>query len=605
MSSNYIRANNITILEKQESSLVKLKIRISVFFKNGSGSQSEIAKFFRSGTDVREDSLCNSLPYELCGSNIVFDDIDEKDGNYIIYDKSYIVDESSPRAMEQMSRSIDEFVEGLCAKNDVEEVIVCLFIPSISDAPIIPTLFFQSYPPNCILKEKQLGVLEKINNKKSIIYYFGFDSISNTYKTDLETFNYTNSAPSQLLLQLSALICQYTYFYIDYFEIKDWSLLKNTKTSISKKNSIIDYFTEPEIKKYESFWKRVGSHIIESVKIPYKIASRVFDILCNYDEHLKGRVYNRIKEIVDISVYNFDKNGYKKDSGEQLYSIIENILLASTNAGMPISLYEYFQKCNYWKYLEQNGFNGRLEEFAKEWRVESHIKGFVSGFGALVFTNGKDYICCFKGTDFDSYGRDWILTNVLQGLSGFSLQHIRAVKEAKKLDKAIGGLCNIWFVGHSLGGGLASAATIATKGRIGITFNAAGLNVVGVKVNQLFNNLNSILHPSKSWNRVFPYRIKGEILDTAQKIYLRPIAFGTLERGYGKKSVELDLKIDNEEISCFNKHGINNFLLKESLSEIKPHNVTKNENKEDIANENKVVRVEFNSKDTHFKREFL
>ena len=170
MSSNYIRANNITILEKQESSLVKLKIRISVFFKNGSGSQSEIAKFFRSGTDVREDSLCNSLPYELCGSNIVFDDIDEKDGDYIIYDKSYIVDESSPRAMEQMSRSIDEFVEGLCAKNDVEEVIVCLFIPSISDAPIIPTLFFQSYPPNCILKEKQLGVLEKINNKKSIIY---------------------------------------------------------------------------------------------------------------------------------------------------------------------------------------------------------------------------------------------------------------------------------------------------------------------------------------------------------------------------------------------------------------------------------------------------
>ena len=139
-----------------------------------------------------------------------------------------------------------------------------------------------------------------------------------------------------------------------------------------------------------------------------------------------------------------------------------------------------------------------------------------------------------------------------------------------------------------------------------IVFETCNSNLrIFICLKYFFNNLNSILHPSKSWNRVFPYRIKGEILDTAQKIYLRPIAFGTLERGYGKKSVELDLKIDNEEISCFNKHGINNFLLKESLSEIKPHNVTKNENKEDIANENKVVRVEFNSKDTHFKREFL
>ncbi len=586
MSSNYIKANDINKEDESQSSKVKLKIRITLIFRTFQSSQKAICKAFRAKDDIDRFENGEDIGQELSGSEIVFTDLDEKSGEYVIKDKTYNVDETSPKAMMQMSKSIDDYVKFMCNQSDVESAIVCFFIPSLSDAPIIPTLFFQSFAPKCVQSECQKKTYAKIENKNSYIFYFGFDKIERYANETNEEKGGANNGLTQTIVQLSALICQYTYFYIDYYEVKDWSIFKDTKTSIASREFISDYFSKPETKENNSLWQKVGKAISTSLSLPIKAVQKTFDFLCNYDGHLKGRIYKRIKEITDIT-------------GKNPYETIEDILQSSKIQGKPVCLYEYFQKGGYWdEYLR----NDILKEEARKWKIVTHTKGKISGYGSLLFTNGIDYICCMKGTDFDSYGRDWILTNLLQGLTGFSLQHVRAVVEGKKLDAEVGIMGNVWFTGHSLGGGLTSAATIATKGRMGITFNAAGLNVMGVKVNQLFNNPISIIHPDQSWNRVFPYRIQGEVLDQAQKKYLRPITMHTLERGYGKKSVEVNLVKDGSEISCLDRHGINNFLYKEVVEQLQPfNNISDRQMAQESTKYNKVVKIDFSTKNANFQ----
>lgn len=588
MSSNYINANNINVEERPQVSMVKLKIRINLIFRTLHTSQQTVRDKFRRGERAIEEDNGDSLAQELSGSEIRFVDTDEDSGEYLLKDKTYVVAEASPKAMELLSRSIDTYVKGFCDLSDVEKVSLCFFVPSISDSPIIPTLFFQSFPPACVLSDGQKGTFRKIDNGRSNLVYFGIGNIIRFNRGKNSKSNFANETLNRKIVQIAALICHYTYFYIDYYELNDWSFFKDTKDSVANRDSIKKFFSKPTKTKVDSIWNKIGQSIAVSLSIPRVVLQKAFDILCNYDWHLKGRIYHRIEEISNIT-------------GQDTCETIMGILTASAQRRTPVSLYEYFEIGGYWKYLKSED----LEEEAKKWKIISHKKGKVSGFGALLFTNGKDYICCFKGTDFDSYGRDWIFTNLLQGLTGFSLQHVLSVIEGKKLDTEVAQTGNVWFVGHSLGGGLASAATIATKGRTGITFNAAGLNFMGVKLNQLINNFSSIIHPSQCWNRVFPYRIKGEVLDQAQKIYLRPIALGTLERGYGKKSVEIELRPDGKEIPCFNRHGINNFLYKDVMNALQPFNEQPDQEVR-LTNwgNNKVRKIEFFAKESKMETEF-
>jgi len=96
----------------------------------------------------------------------------------------------------------------------------------------------------------------------------------------------------------------------------------------------------------------------------------------------------------------------------------------------------------------------------------------VDGFSASVY-KGEDgvYYAAFRGTNMTS-GENW-RANTRQAFGLSSSQYDQAVDLAVQIDQATQG--NVVFVGHSLGGGLASAASYAT-GRNAITFNAAGLS---------------------------------------------------------------------------------------------------------------------------------
>lgn len=114
----------------------------------------------------------------------------------------------------------------------------------------------------------------------------------------------------------------------------------------------------------------------------------------------------------------------------------------------------------------------------KNLKMENSETGFMSamyGRWDEASQSYSEYVYATAGTDFTS-GVDWE-NNIQQMLSGDSEQYRQSVINAKIL--AASNIANsgkeITFVGHSLGGGLASANALAT-GLPAITFNAAALS---------------------------------------------------------------------------------------------------------------------------------
>lgn len=123
-------------------------------------------------------------------------------------------------------------------------------------------------------------------------------------------------------------------------------------------------------------------------------------------------------------------------------------------------------------------------------------------YRARVFTDGNEVVLAFAGTnDFPD-----VITDAFQGVFGGGRDYEYAIKDAKKLIDANPG-ASIRFVGHSLGGGLATAAA-AVHGNRATTFNAAGVN------QRTLTPHNASLIGID--NRVDAFRVQGEFLSTFQ-----------------------------------------------------------------------------------------
>lgn len=88
-----------------------------------------------------------------------------------------------------------------------------------------------------------------------------------------------------------------------------------------------------------------------------------------------------------------------------------------------------------------------------------------------VFGPDANAVLAFKGTEFTSM-EDWA-NNFLQGTGNEAAYYSQAMDLARTVRDATGG--RVEFTGHSLGGGLASAAA-GVSGQRAWTFNAAGLH---------------------------------------------------------------------------------------------------------------------------------
>jgi hypothetical protein len=145
-----------------------------------------------------------------------------------------------------------------------------------------------------------------------------------------------------------------------------------------------------------------------------------------------------------------------------------------------IKQYAELSKCSY---------GDKICTASSEWKKLSKKEldklGFLSdlfdnpdnGFHAELFKNKVtgEYVLGFEGTD---EGKDWAKGNV-QAINGLlAKQYQDAVILALMVNRQLGGK-KLTFTGHSLGGGLASIASMVT-GHKAVTFNAAGVNVATV-----------------------------------------------------------------------------------------------------------------------------
>lgn len=150
-----------------------------------------------------------------------------------------------------------------------------------------------------------------------------------------------------------------------------------------------------------------------------------------------------------------------------------------------------------------------------DWRPDNRFDNYftkrddVSGFNSQLYSrvnsDGRiEFAYITQGTNMDS-SADW-LTNLTQGLWGYSPQYELSVDNARKLRELLGD-CELSFGGHSLGGGLALANAYATGDRA-FVFNPASLS------------------PLTKWRYglnakpiIDTYITKGEILDLLRDVF--------------------------------------------------------------------------------------
>lgn len=127
------------------------------------------------------------------------------------------------------------------------------------------------------------------------------------------------------------------------------------------------------------------------------------------------------------------------------------------------------------------------KEATEDIKIEEGCWENESGFKASLYYNEKEnlYILAFAGTE---NLKDWI-TDIRQGIGLDDKkrgQYRKAIELADKVQE-YAGQKNLIITGHSLGGGLASIASVAT-GCNAYTFNAAGLHPKTLKDQELSPN---------------------------------------------------------------------------------------------------------------------
>ena len=210
--------------------------------------------------------------------------------------------------------------------------------------------------------------------------------------------------------------------------------------------------------------------------------------------------------------------------------------------------------------------------------ITNHDKGFMlksssSGLYSQLFyystpADSKQdsfdtkYAYCTAGTNVLSIA-DWF-SNIAQGLIGWAPQYVQSVRNAKILDQSLKDY-PLLFIGHSLGGGLASNNALVTKSRHAITFNAAGLNVMRTEATLLINNRDALFHIEERRSRIHPYIIRGEILHVILGM------IGQSPYGYDKEHsyVVDETSFIDKVRRTVDRHGLDGFikgaLLKETL----------------------------------------
>lgn len=195
----------------------------------------------------------------------------------------------------------------------------------------------------------------------------------------------------------------------------------------------------------------------------------------------------------------------------------------------------------------------------KKFKLKSGATGFYSQVFYKPAATGRDYgkfAYCTAGTNPSSLA-DWF-SNISQGLIDWAPQYVQSVRNAKILDKCLASKF-LLFVGHSLGGGLASRNALATQSRHAVTFNAAGICVFRTASKWLIDTVGDFFRENKSSQdkRVHPFLIRGEILHVVLRLVGEmPYGFDRKQPSYVNDSAPMYTRVTN----TLGRHGVVNFI---------------------------------------------
>lgn len=135
-----------------------------------------------------------------------------------------------------------------------------------------------------------------------------------------------------------------------------------------------------------------------------------------------------------------------------------------------------------------------------------------SGFRAAIYQNQDgQYVVAYAGTDPGQMAD--IGADATQAFGLDTAQYSQATQLARQAERVFGD-GNVAFTGHSLGGGLAAAASLATNAS-GVTFNAAGLSNDTIRA--LGFSPNAVREQAADSGQIRRYVVDGEPLTLAQQ----------------------------------------------------------------------------------------
>lgn len=181
-----------------------------------------------------------------------------------------------------------------------------------------------------------------------------------------------------------------------------------------------------------------------------------------------------------------------------------------------------------------------LSDYANELiTLEDPNNGFYSELYERTNADGSiTYVYATRGTE----GPHDAGEDIRQPLGLPAYQYELSVRNANTLSSWLGDN-PLYFVGHSLGGGLASANALAT-GRDAITFNAAGLS----RETRHHNSLQPYANYVADGNRIDAYVLSGEIVSRAQSVSVQQVLLLLLRPLLGSDMPKLKQSAD--------KHGL-------------------------------------------------
>ncbi len=516
MSSVIVGAKGVTKQEISESQVQPVLLQVVVIF------DCEIGDINRGNEQFKVSGMGAKLDFSSLADEI------RQQANYqgVIVQKIIYVNENDTKGIDKASITIKNTAGGILAAGDVSSVDIDIYIP-----------LSESRSLNALLLSNRLSSMYGHKHQTSAGAEYVLDTeegVSNsaiklrkiyeiTFVDGSQPSNQKTQNPTSIDARVAVALCEYTYYISRINEYSKWINKKVNGKRKSIKDSIISMFLfgapiliEPL--KDKSIKERAFETFDEIYSLPIfpqiwkdLLKDKLFDIQDRQEETKNTELSQERTEFPELLKW----EAINPETGEWLNlckthgdwdSSLSKAILDAINA----------DEDNRFSFVNNKGP-------LNKWLL---LKG--EGLSSVLYINESDYelMYCVAGSDFGLdmfWNGDWSTTNILQALIGLSPQYQQSVTNALILDRAVEKVkkernidIKLTFIGHSLGGGLASNNAIVTKSRHAIIFNPAGLNFLRVICSLALHNRRELVSLTRGRDRVHSFIIKGEVLDTLQ-----------------------------------------------------------------------------------------